>query len=74
MFVIYPQELEKATNHLNPPDCDHSFAQQESMAAAATEDLVAAGWEVTDGHMIFTSGHAFGNNPSSVKRSSYIHE
>ena len=62
------KELTDAKNKAkqNPPNCDSTFEQQEQTANAVKEDLVAAGWEVTDGTMIFTSGHAFGNNPESV--------
>ena len=62
------KELTDAKNKAkqNPPNCDSTFEEQEHTASAVTDDLVAAGWEVTDGTMIFTSGHAFGNNPESV--------
>jgi hypothetical protein len=36
------------------------------MMDAATNDLLEQGWETTDGHLIFTSGHMFGNNPVSL--------
>jgi len=67
-------EDKKNKAHMNPPDCDTTFVEQEHTAQAATDDLVAAGWEVTDGHMIFTSAHSFGNNPSSVYGLFFFHD
>lgn len=63
-----------ASQRLEPPSCDTTFAEQSSIAQQATDNLVAQGWEAIDGNMIFTSAHMFGNNPSSVYGILLFHE
>jgi hypothetical protein len=68
------KSMSPETDFLEPPSCDTTFNEQKDIADKASNDLIEQGWETTDGHLIFTSGNAFGNNPESVYGFIWFHK